>query len=64
MEVFSVVGVRADFVEVSADSRDVARSNLSGMEMGTVFEDRASDAAGNFERADDLRRSSRIAARC
>jgi hypothetical protein len=64
VEVFSVVGIRTDFVEVKADSRDVARSNLSGMEMGTVFEERFSDSGLNFERADDFRRNTRIAARC
>jgi hypothetical protein len=63
-EGFSVVGVRADSGKVSADSRDVTCSNLSGTEIGTVFFDRCSDAPLDFERVDDLRRSSLIAARC
>ena len=64
LESFLVVGVCADSGKFSADSRDVTRSNLSGTEMGTMFDECCADAAVDFERADDLRRSSLIAARC
>ncbi|MGO9317563.1 MAG: hypothetical protein ACLPXT_00420 [Terracidiphilus sp.] len=64
LEGFSVVGVLTRSVKVSADSRDVACSNLSSFKMGTMLEDRCLDASVDFERANDLRSSSLIAARC
>jgi hypothetical protein len=63
-EGFFVIRILADSGKVSADSRDIACSNRSGTEMGTVFEERFPDSGLDLERADDLRRSSLIAARC
>jgi len=50
--------------EITADSRDVADSNLFSVEMSTISVDRFSKSGAEFERADCFRRSFRISARC
>jgi hypothetical protein len=42
----------------------VAGSDFFDESISTMLEERFSDALADFERADDCRRSSRIAARC
>lgn len=50
--------------EITADSRDVADSNLFSVEMSTIPVDCFSESGAEFERADSFRRSFRISARC
>jgi hypothetical protein len=51
-------------VEITADSRDVASSNRCNGEMADAPVDGFGDSGIECERADDVRRNLRMAARC